>query len=187
MSAYSEEPEKESPTFYVESKLGLNFVAIALSPLGTSDNRLAILGGAKSDYFLSEVWGFFAGFEVTTRGAKLVSGDAARASFVDLPFGLTLRHRLPLIEGDYVSLSHLGAYYSIPLGHLKTDTLTVQDTRQSWGGYVNFATIFCLSESMSLGFDLWGKWGFTETYQRSLFGNLTTIVEAGAGLVWALH
>lgn len=167
-------------------KIGVQPIAFVTAIGGSSSNRVSFLAGFQDSFFFNDWLGVFIGTDYTTRGARLLSGDMASASFLDFPAGVAFSMGSLFFEEEPQFYIHVGLYYAHPLSDLKRDTSVIQEAKGSYGGYVDLEVLYGLSEAFSLGLSVWGKTGFSPAFTESALGSLQTLVEVGVGGVAAL-
>lgn len=170
-------------SFDFQGIVGLNLLAKIIAKAGSSENRIAPLVGIRGDYFFSDTFGVFMGMDALHRGAKLVGGETARASFLDLPFGITIGHGSWIFPENTTFQTSLGPQVSLPLSDLESNGVLIQQSRHSFGGY--FQCTVLAGNRLRFGGTLWAKAGFTSAFVSSSLGTLKSILELGVGLVIA--
>ncbi|MBI4403154.1 MAG: hypothetical protein HY537_03295, partial [Deltaproteobacteria bacterium] len=174
--------EQSQQMMYSKGHLGMNALSIILARGGNSRNRIAFLGGVRTDYYPSNVLGIFVGGDFTSRGTELMSGETASASFTDWIGGLALRHSSLIFSESSKSFSHFGPYLSIPLGPLKAGSVEIQQSQISIGAYIDTELLFPIGDPWLLGLKIWAKAGLTDSFKQSELSQLRSIVETGLGI-----
>ncbi len=175
-----------SPPFALSLHSGITVIGKIITQTGDTKNRLAPLVGFGVTYLLTSSTAIFGRVDYTSRGAQLIGGDSAAASFIDVPLGFSFHHGSWFFENE-TFVSSLGVYFSFPTSHLTTDSQTIQSSRRSVGGFANLSSHFPVSESWYVGPQIWTKVGLTRSFDESSIGNLKSILELGIGIFVAYH
>ena len=156
-------------------------------------NKFQFLLGVGTDYYLDKNWGVFGGVEYNQRGRKFLNTTLSSASYLDVPFGLTLPYGEGFWRGNSFSTLHVGPYIAFPLSNFKYDyPYSAQSSvpyreyyyqpkpdAQTYGGlYVDNDIMFSTSSTVAPGLTTWMKLPLGSAVN----GTNTRFYEFGLGL-----
>ncbi len=167
--------------FQVSGKAGLSISA----PSTGSGNRIPLLIGVGGDYYFGRFVGGFLELHATTRGFRN-GANTADTLFLDWVFGVTFKTGGRWFAEDSTNLFRLGGYFAQGIGNY-TGSLTLpfpSGVKNFMGIYYSQDTLFPVTESLKLGFSIWGKLGLSSASQNTVD---TKFYEAGIGLAAAFR
>ncbi len=126
----------------------------------TSDARVVPGFGVTADYYLTEVFGFYASVDYINRGLKLV-GLTSTATFIDIGVGAALRYRGNLFSSSSINYLQVGAFFAIPMGDFNGPLpVTFSTSSKLFVGFqLQGSSAYPIGHGMALGPISWVKFG----------------------------